>query len=1008
MSVLALGIDIAVSLIGGLIGRRTIGRVLTKATEKALGPFGKKEMVKDTAMVVGEGIGATIASDIKNKITGDEEKTFSKELATNLAGLGIASAGLYGAKITYKGVKPLAEKITPKLKLNRVIDNFFFHGAGKEERELISKHFNKAFIVGQMFEPVRKTIDDVLNASEYKTFRQEVINQILSKRSDIKPILETWDKLYSRADNPIDIITLEYMFLQHHDKPFVKEVIGRLKSLPFWEEKVKAFKSNKEWILRRFFNEEIKSGKLPKDFDVEGVIKRIIDNTPDHVIAGYIPRYHFSIPIKATHKVEIEPEDIINMTFDDVIDLYAVQTGALKVREYPTLLSKFLAYLDNIHAIDELRNVGYKRGSDLYKSYMSGYTTPIILNSLPNLLKELAEKNFALINSKIVPPEFSPKVFTDWKGNQFIVKESSYNIIKQMMDYFSGIMPIYNPNPLTAFTMKLKHISLSLSLFHASTLTKARVVLDTEDLNDLGAIFSRTMYAIMRKGDLESYVKDLEWVSNSLLELHEKTGQPIKFTLGMEELAYERWKVLTKWLANHYEKYIDNEGVRQLFNLLSPIEKGVSKVFGSFDKFMWDIVYKTYKLAVAKEVLTKWKAGQIADDEAVKSLESINHVFGGAYEWLYVSPKTNELLRLLLFAPDWYLSLWRNMTTWLNDDSYLVASFFPAIARLHLLMTIGAYNYAGLDYMDYLTNIMQHLASHYTHADSPLDLATEVGKTPLLALYYSTEAFKLRIPVMNKAGQMKILEFDPIKIEYEPLEMIGLIGLAKAMAENKDLPTAINEAGGEAIRYWNTKLSSVLRMITNMASERFRDPTLDNYLSIIADAVFPLTFTFAGKQLQRYYTNEELEPIMALSFMLRNFAVGSRVSRNMADSLSMLILGGSYKYNKEQIEFILDNAKEIYYSKLGLALKPKRLSMVEKSFYNMMANQLALVFINRYKLTELEGEEFEKALSNAISELQRVDLGKYNFLKDYVRRKIYTIYNQKLYRERIKEFVEEE
>lgn len=1030
MSLLALGIDIAVGLAGAIAGRRVYGQAIGKAINVLTKG---KPISEGTGGLLGEAIGYGTFMRAKDIVQGKDDKTITEYITEGLAGGVLASAGLTGLKYSTKAIsKVLPSEI--KQASGRMVKNTiskFFTSIDKETRDTIANHFRDAFTISQAGDIYKNYIRQVLNSPDFTNLEKELITELTSKTEKgelLSQILKVW-KGIPDAENPFKLMVLEYGLLKRPDLPVFKEFMEKIKQAPFYDLKRSAFIENRKYIISQLLPKELKKQGFSDD-EIRILTSQLLqslDNLPDNIVIGYIPRFSLVMPLFKSAGRELDYSDIVKLNLDELIDVYAIQKGALKTREFNTLYDKFVAYLTQSNSLDDLLAIQFRRGSDIYKSYLAGYTLPVMFREMPKLLESLTKLNMAIKNKEVLAQGFSRQVWK-WYDDTYHLKQEVDEVLTNLMDRLSGIIPVeLVNNPLLKFNSFLKHLTLSFSLFHAFTLTKSRLVLNTEQTaDDFASIIQRTVYGLARKNvDTDAFIKDLDYVVRGIHELSQKTGQAIEWTLG-DTRAFERWyayfqKPFRDWVLSKYSDKIDHELVRMVNKGL----KGISKVFGTLDVFMWDIVYKTFKVSTAKDVLEKWYKGLITDDEAVKALRSINDVFGGAFDWYFVSPQKEQIIRFLLFAPDWYLSLWRNMTTWLKGDNYLIASFYPSLARMHMVLTMASYNNLGLDFMEHVKQLISYstdtLSKIYEDDETFFDYVAStlalnnLAKLPPHLLWLTYESFSLRVPVVNQAGQMKIFNFHPVKIEFEPLEMIGLIGLAKSIEKDPSIINIIQGAGGQTLQYWSGKLSSFLRLISDLARVGFqKDTELSDYLEKLGEQFFPLTLAYlpldtpiTGRYSKRYASTPELKSLLDMAFLTRNFAIGSKIERQLAESLMPYIWA---KGQNPEIERLLDMYSELWRAKKGYVYE--RLYRGMKEYYKFddsIARQIAVALDKAYKFTEegLDKEEREKRMRQALDHLMDVDLGRWNAIKYDVYKSMLRLIKEVELKEVDTKFVEE-
>ncbi|MFN3711775.1 MAG: hypothetical protein ACK4S8_14600 [Alishewanella aestuarii] len=901
---IAVAFDIMASMftgaLGGFAARKAVTKLGAKLTEKGFSSAGKtlakSSKVQTTADVLG-GAGALTAYEQLKGSEKDPVEQFIENTALGFVGVGAFNV-LKGASRGVAKIAPESVKTALSNAKEKIYQFAFTPGVTKEARDKIASFFNLPSANMETIEPylwkIRTEIIDTDTFKSLKTILTKKLLESVEKDPKSYEIVKKWIDLQERRPdvlNVMNLVTLEYTLYHGLSHSLIEKFTEITKSMPFYKEAFESFVSNLKKIL-------IHTSLYNPEESVDDLLKAILMRNPEtmerieHLFIRYFPRAHIRLP----HPTEKTTDDVLTLLVDG--ELYNPEFTAglmqyFKRRDFPTLYDKLRTFILSSppQALENnLKYVDFRKGSDLYRVMIGKFNTPMILDKLPNLLEDLGKikyegKPYAVLGSKL-HDYFSyakaPINIYDKAGirQTYYLHNNIDSPLKTAIEYHLGFLPdidvggalgtIYKIN---AFLKKLK---LSISPFHAANLMKNYVSATGEGASKymkdiIEYNLTRTNYQLINRTlDDFAYIKDVEELAKFMKYLASKHPDvPIEFTLASNINAFENYRkhVLEPYLkhAAFKGKDIDKDAWRYFLEF-------VGKIQTPAEFFTFDVVYKAVKLATAKQVMNLFKSGVIDEYEAIQALNHINAIYGGAAIWKYVDPARQALIRLLLFAPDWYLSLWRNFSTWLKGDSFLVASFYPTLARLHLWGVINAHEIMGIDYFDRIDKILTHYVDNVQIEDIP--------KIPFALLHLMREWYKIPIPIYNKDGIRKVVYINLPGIELEPLEMIGLFSLSRSIAEGQPLWKIPLSGMGESFQYWTGKLSSILKVLVDISNyyiigrEKEEDEYAVNVLMKLGEHIIPLSIIYAFSKGDDIWASKQQLDLVRAGYFLKNFSFG--------------------------------------------------------------------------------------------------------------------------------------
>jgi len=188
-----------------------------------------------------------------------------------------------------------------------------------------------------------------------------------------------------------------------------------------------------------------------------------------------------------------------------------------------------------------------------------------------------------------------------------------------------------------------KRLSLSLSLFHFVALTESAVA-------DLGWDFIRHPFKALRFAQTEIHR------ASDIMEMAVRSGLQLGPMLDAEATTLKSGlDTARQWLDK--KGLLGKAGNAALFPL-----RGFEFLAGKVDKALWGYYHNGLKIFAFNEIFADALkrpqfASMKADDIARSVAQHVNGAFGGLnWQRWWFSPKGQDALRLLMFAPDWTLS----------------------------------------------------------------------------------------------------------------------------------------------------------------------------------------------------------------------------------------------------------------------------------------------------------------------------------------------------------------
>ena len=598
-------------------------------------------------------------------------------------------------------------------------------------KKQIPQEYRKAF--NGFIEALDKTATDLskkvyLSVDELAKAKNQIetaissIENILSKTpaldtSKVKNLLEGIKRVSNTLSNKEarDTVVLQLeRSLQDLKKIVSQDLQKQLKGLRHTIESIGNSISKLGVVRSGLLKQQLKELTLTKTNEIRNLLPNIIPKdrkvAVDYVHNMYYPR--IGLPAKLGMKdydvVTGEYEYQMERVATEVLNAYKeyVENVAkyLKERKYPTLLGK---YADDILSN---KRIEYKTNRDFADIVTNAYSIPVMIDRVRNVLnkwklenkyiatplqgirdvttgremtvlvpyvsssKDDLIKSLASLNGleeekagQLLSSLMSRKLVGEIPELGVVVHRDIYELIgNTIKPLFAGKMMMFDSTKnitqgLSSANTIIKRINMLFGIIHYKALTTAAI--GTGRVKELG----KAMHSIFRSD---------EWFRENILpmqrEIYELTQKyNIKSTFFLANFDDVREQI---------QRMMLRERINPIIKIMDKL--GFIKLAGEFDKRLWDRMFYTLKCASARNVLGELEKGRITKETAESFLDKLGSAFGGNYEWLFMRQSAREFTRFLLFAPDWYLTMIRHLTSSVKGHE-LFGDFFRRIFLLH-------------------------------------------------------------------------------------------------------------------------------------------------------------------------------------------------------------------------------------------------------------------------------------------------------------------------------------
>jgi len=541
---------------------------------------------------------------------------------------------------------------------------------------------------------------------------------------------------------------------------------------------------------------------------IEGLRKYVKkDPSLDHPLfvqfLTYMPRENF-------YPLRFRTEDVADIS--EVIDQHiganaASWRNALKRRKVATLTEHISHALRS--KTPEALYPEFKQTSDLVKAWVMGRQLPLAIEEYRKFINNAVGTWGVYTEPKIQKLGLLKTDRWNWVKIPPIWGVTTQTLymhrgLKQMLDNLMSYARLrpdipwsrQGSNALAWVNSMIKHMVLKFSLFHAVTLTKSAVSANVP-MDVATTALRNALWSVFQGKSVYDIASAYDEIIDFLMFARREDLAPF-LSVGMPQMDRE---LRGKFLQSLYNELSSSPYTGRYSDK-------IWKAFNLDEHLTWDLLYRDYKILIAKHYIDMFKRGKLSLEEAVRNIEEISNIFGGAKDWLFISPRKQMWIRLLTFAPDWYLSLWRNFSRWASKDATsLVVDFYPAMLRLHL----------------YIANIIHSAVTGQSIFD-------KISDDPIEALKNWRDLFRITIPLVDKTGRRKLLTLDIASVELEPLEMffgsafllenLGKVLTRKDMTVLEKLMFLFGGMSKEFGKYLTTKMSSLARLAGELTSNR--------------------------------------------------------------------------------------------------------------------------------------------------------------------------------------------
>jgi len=582
-----------------------------------------------------------------------------------------------------------------------------------------------------------------------------------------------------------------------------------------------------------------------------------------------------------TSPFEYQIERVVSEALSSFISHIGNIAKYLKERKYSTLLSKYADDILSKVSGEEGFRVVYKSNRDFADIVTNAYTIPVAIDRLKKLflkwisegktieteLKGFVGETTGLTRKYLVPyvakseedmikelvrlngltEENAQQLFKALHSQRLIghfpelgvyVHKDIYELVGHSIRLlFAGKMMLFDPSKtgISALNTILKRIQVLFGIIHYKALSTAAI--GTGRFKELAKAW-------------ESVFRSDAWFKEHVLPMQREIIELIR-----------KYNIKSTFFIASFDDVREQIQRLLLEDKLNPLLKltqkiGLVKLGAEFDKRLWDRLFYTLKCMSARNILTELEKGNITKEVAESFLNRLGSAFGGNYEWLFMRHSAREAARLLLFAPDWYLTMIKHLTGSVTGHE-LFSEFFRRIFLLHYALA---------------NEISWQLT----------------GKTTWERFKESKNWVDLfRVPFITIdpiTGKYKRSHINLLGFEIEGLELLGFVPLHDFLYEYYTTNKSLKEAIGDATDKWAKHLAHKKGPIFNSLYEMAQSMERGEGLAIIGALPMPIiassisfifnrnvTFTEAGEKVPAelivvlYQTGMKYQASMELS-----------------------------------------------------------------------------------------------------------------------------------------------
>jgi hypothetical protein len=665
-----------------------------------------------------------------------------------------------------------------------------------------------------------------------------------------------------------------------------------------------------------------------------------IDRAYSSAIYKFMLRYHPTSGIKPRFYTSIE--DILTISIPNVI------IGILK--KHPHLIHDREALAEAV-----LKEIGFTGGLTIQRWVANKFVVPQFIYHLYHHIDEVLKH--PEIQKKLADPQVGKQVFRIMDKSV----EMTTGMLDALKDYFIAITGrlSWEGSSIYSINRLWKRMFLFMSpFFHASALTLAGIALTGRykitPWDIVGRAFLDSMNVVLRGLSHADFGYMAKEVTKAIHELNKKGYKVHEIILSGLNEGEALWGNYILTMRNVLDDLLKKGDPMVFKDLAKEFEKTELKNLGKkvwnvitvFERWLWAGYYQGLKLRTAYALVNAYRKGLMTADDLVRNLNTINYVYGGLHTWFHINPKHAQIYRLILFAPDWYLSLFHNFRTWLQGDAPIVMNFFPSILRMRFYLSV--------------------LANYAFNGHSPWDNYNLQDPKEWIKLLFKdwTELYKIHVPVVDSRGHHRLFTFNLLGFDIEPMEMVALIPFMKNLYEVMTHPTmgldqrvlkATLGTAEEWIEFWFRKASMIVRFFIKLydatrpkfASTKEEALTVEEVIMQFAESFAPLALVqFLGTLRYPYKGTPEVREFVKFTSALNTIGLKTMAREN----LTRLLFKNRHRekvVSKILTEW-LDTYREIKLTEQRLGLISPKAKTKKKEIYKNLLISLSHAYYNYY------------------------------------------------------------
>jgi hypothetical protein len=413
--------------------------------------------------------------------------------------------------------------------------------------------------------------------------------------------------------------------------------------------------------------------------------------------------------------------------------------------------------------------------------------------------------------------------------------EGDYYIDKRVSEFIGRIMPALRGDvsqilsPLKGVTKAgsaLKALKLSFSVIHIGALTTASMGIGfggtaVKTLSELiGAEISKSSEEYLN----EELLRQAKYIDNFLrgvdFDVNVLTGASVPTSSAELGKAIEWGEGFKKFMGSL-------PGVSKAVNVIpgakQVLEKGAGVIKGltiGLEDFLWNKLVPLLKLNIKSQIISKGIEAGLTKQEIYEKLNVVEDALGGQSLWHMLTPTSNALLRLLAFAPDWYLTLIKHVTKSM-DGTPEFAMFIPRVVSTSMI--IG--------------NAISIAMTGKGTVDRFLDTKDfrDLGRVPIWVMSRSASGGYTR----------RMIYIDTFGFQVEGLEFIPLLPLADAVTKYahsistkpmNSLAAIISETSNTWQKFVMSKAAIPMQVLVQTGEHIKKDPVLYGIATLLGSA----------------------------------------------------------------------------------------------------------------------------------------------------------------------------